>query len=96
MSQSASVAQGKRPAVTFYLLPVTRHSAGEARVMHLHFVQSLEPLQGAGLGQAALSLHLAMRGKSVHGSGVSVQSDPPPASVSKPQAPSSILITPCR
>lgn len=28
--------------------------------MHLHFVQSLEPLQGAGLGQAALSLHLAM------------------------------------
>ena len=29
--------------------------------MHLHFVQSLEPLQGAGLGQAALSLHLAMR-----------------------------------
>jgi hypothetical protein len=32
--------------------------------MHLHFVQSLEPLQGAGLGQAALSLHLAMRGKS--------------------------------
>lgn len=30
--------------------------------MHLHFVQSLEPLQGAGLGQAALSLHLAMRG----------------------------------
>ena len=33
--------------------------------MHLHFVQSLEPLQGAGLGQAALSLHLAMREKSV-------------------------------
>jgi hypothetical protein len=32
--------------------------------MHLHFVQSLEPLQGAGLGQAALSLHLAMRGNS--------------------------------
>ena len=31
--------------------------------MHLHFVQSLEPLQGAGLGQAALSLHLAMRGE---------------------------------
>jgi hypothetical protein len=30
--------------------------------VHLHFVQSLEPLQGAGLGQAALSLHLAMRG----------------------------------
>lgn len=29
--------------------------------MHLHFVQSLEPLQGAGLGQAALSLHLAMQ-----------------------------------
>ena len=29
--------------------------------MHLHFVQSLEPLQGPGLGQAALSLHLAMR-----------------------------------
>jgi glycosyltransferase involved in cell wall biosynthesis len=28
--------------------------------MHLHFVQSLEPLQGAGLGQAALSLHLAL------------------------------------
>jgi len=35
--------------------------------MHLHFVQSLEPLQGAGLGQAALSLHLAMRG--AHGEG---------------------------
>ena len=33
----------------------------DLRVMHLHFVQSLEPLQGAGLGQAALSLHLAMR-----------------------------------
>ncbi|MFN9960003.1 MAG: hypothetical protein ACK55I_43520, partial [bacterium] len=29
-------------------------------MMHLHFVQSLEPLQGAGLGQAALSLHLAL------------------------------------
>jgi len=28
--------------------------------MHLHFVQSLEPLQGAGLGQSALSLHLAL------------------------------------
>lgn len=35
--------------------------------MHLHFVQSLEPLQGAGLGQAALSLHLAMR--AAHGEG---------------------------
>jgi glycosyltransferase involved in cell wall biosynthesis len=35
--------------------------------MHLHFVQSLEPLLGAGLGQAALSLHLAMRG--AHGEG---------------------------
>ena len=40
------------------------HARGDRRVMHLHFVQSLEPLQGAGLGQAALSLHLAMRGKS--------------------------------
>lgn len=29
--------------------------------MHLHFTQSLEPLEGAGLGQSALSLHLAMR-----------------------------------
>lgn len=28
----------------------------------LHFVQSIEPLQGGGLGQAALGLHLAMRG----------------------------------
>jgi glycosyltransferase involved in cell wall biosynthesis len=28
---------------------------------HLHFVQSTEPLQGGGLGQAALGLHLAMR-----------------------------------
>lgn len=28
--------------------------------MHLHFVQSLEPVYGAGLGQSALSLHLAM------------------------------------
>ncbi len=27
----------------------------------LHFVQSIEPLQGGGLGQAALGLHLAMR-----------------------------------
>jgi len=27
---------------------------------HLHFVQSLEALEGAGLGQSALSLHLAM------------------------------------
>jgi glycosyltransferase involved in cell wall biosynthesis len=35
--------------------------------MHLHFVQSLEPLQGAGLGQAALSLHLAMRGAHCEG-----------------------------
>lgn len=41
--------------------------------MHLHFVQSLEPLQGAGLGQAALSLHLAMRGKSWQSSGGSSQ-----------------------
>ena len=59
--------------------------------MHLHFVQSLEPLQGAGLGQAALSLHLAMRGKSFQCSVGSVQSDPPPASVSQPQAPRSML-----
>jgi glycosyltransferase involved in cell wall biosynthesis len=29
---------------------------------HLHFVQSLEPLQGGGLGGAALGLHLALRG----------------------------------
>ena len=44
--------------------------------MHLHFVQSLEQLQGAGLGQAALSLHLAMRrGKSSQFSVGSVQSD---------------------
>jgi glycosyltransferase involved in cell wall biosynthesis len=28
--------------------------------MHLHFVQSLETLQGAGLGSSALSLHLAL------------------------------------
>lgn len=28
----------------------------------LHFVQSIEPLQGGGLGQAAVGLHLAMRG----------------------------------
>ena len=28
---------------------------------HLHFVQSIEPLQGGGLGQAALGMHLAMR-----------------------------------
>lgn len=28
---------------------------------HLHFVQSLEPLQGGGLGLAALQLHLEMR-----------------------------------
>lgn len=28
---------------------------------HLHFVQSLEPLQGAGLGTSALGLHLALR-----------------------------------
>jgi len=61
--------------------------------MHLHFVQSLEPLQGAGLGQAALSLHLAMRrGKSIQCSVGSVQSDPPhaPSSslhASSPQAP---------
>jgi glycosyltransferase involved in cell wall biosynthesis len=56
--------------------------------MHLHFVQSLEPLQGAGLGQAALSLHLAIRrGKSGQCSVDSVQSDPPPASVSQPHAP---------
>lgn len=27
----------------------------------LHFVQSIEPLQGGGLGQAALGMHLAMR-----------------------------------
>lgn len=59
--------------------------------MHLHFVQSLEPLQGAGLGQAALSLHLAMRGKSFQCSVGSVQPDPPPASVSQPQAPRSRL-----
>ena len=51
--------------LTFYI--PTRYSAGEARAMHLHFVQSLEPLQGAGLGQAALSLHLAMR--AAHGEG---------------------------
>ncbi len=41
--------------------------------MHLHFVQSLEPLQGAGLGQAALSLHLAMREGSVQASAKSRQ-----------------------
>lgn len=29
---------------------------------HLHFVQSLEPLQGGGLGRAALALHLSFRG----------------------------------
>jgi glycosyltransferase involved in cell wall biosynthesis len=32
--------------------------------MHLHFVQSLDPLLGGGLGQSALSMHLAMRSKS--------------------------------
>jgi hypothetical protein len=50
------------PSLLFTFYIHTRHCAGEARAVHLHFVQSLEPLQGAGLGQAALSLHLAMRG----------------------------------
>jgi glycosyltransferase involved in cell wall biosynthesis len=43
--------------------------------MHLHFVQSLEPLQGAGLGQAALSLHLAMRKESAQSSVFGFQPD---------------------
>jgi glycosyltransferase involved in cell wall biosynthesis len=34
-------------------------SPADARA-HLHFVQSLEPLQGGGLGRAALDLHLNM------------------------------------
>ncbi len=51
--------------------------------MHLHFVQSLEPLQGAGLGQAALSLHLAMRGGSV----------PLATGPSSPAAPGSVLLS---
>ncbi len=41
--------------------------------MHLHFVQSLEPLQGAGLGQSALSLHLAMREGSLQSPAGSLQ-----------------------
>ena len=60
--------------------------------MHLHFVQSLEPLQGAGLGQAALSLHLAMRKESAQCSVGSVQSDLPHAPSSRLHAPSSMLL----
>ena len=33
---------------------------------HLHFVQSLEPLQGGGLGRAALDLHMNMAGSGLH------------------------------
>lgn len=33
---------------------------------HVHFVQSLEPLQGGGLGAAALQLHEAMAAASLH------------------------------
>ena len=69
--------------------------------MHLHFVQSLEPLQGAGLGQAALSLHLAMRGETKspkdektkrQETGASVQSDSPYAPSPMPHASSSTLL----
>lgn len=56
--------------------------------MHLHFVQSLEPLQGAGLGQAALSLHLAMRRESVQCSVSGFQPDKPQAPRVSPHAPS--------
>jgi glycosyltransferase involved in cell wall biosynthesis len=57
--------------------------------MHLHFVQSLEPLQGAGLGQAALSLHLAMRG--AHGEGHTADGIRSEAPNSERHAPSSQL-----
>ncbi len=55
--------------------------------MYLHFVQSLEPLQGAGLGQAALSLHLAMGGGRVR------QNAPLTTAPSSSTAPQSILLS---
>jgi glycosyltransferase involved in cell wall biosynthesis len=58
----------------------------------LHFTQSLELRQGAGLGQAALSLHLAMRKESGQCSGVSAESDPLHAPRPTPHAPSSMLL----
>ena len=36
------------------------NDTGVAKRQHLHFVQSLEPLQGGGLGAAALQLHLQL------------------------------------
>lgn len=91
-------ARGEGPAKMFYApdfpphafsphapCPVL-HARGDRRVMHLHFVQSLEPLQGAGLGQAALSLHLAMRGKSVQCSvfGFQQETSPPCSTLQAP------------
>ena len=60
VSSSPGLVRGRLRVQSF--LTTGCSCAVDIRLMHLHFVQSLEPLQGAGLGQAALSLHLAMRG----------------------------------
>jgi glycosyltransferase involved in cell wall biosynthesis len=46
---------------------------------HCHFVQSLEPLQGGGLGAAALQLHRALRGKGYASTVISTRAADSPA-----------------
>jgi len=46
---------------------------------HCHFVQSLEPLQGGGLGAAALQLHRALRGEGYASTVISTRATDSPA-----------------